>query len=211
MKLFAAATLAGVLALGASSAQAATVMYHLTVNSPPACCGGTDYGTVTVTDITGGFNISVALASGVEVNANGNSTHDALAFDLSGSGITFGNFVSTLGTGASSEFAASGAIGNASPFGAFNNSVSFTGPNGNPSGVTSFSFDVTGTGLALGSTVFDGFNVVFVADVFANGLTGNVAAITGGIPEPASWGLMILGFGGIGAALRTRRQRMAIA
>jgi hypothetical protein len=29
------------------------------------------------------------------------------------------------------------------------------------------------------------------------------------VPEPASWALMILGFGGIGAALRTRRLRVA--
>ena len=30
-------------------------------------------------------------------------------------------------------------------------------------------------------------------------------------PEPASWGLMILGFGGIGAAARLRRMRPALA
>ena len=29
--------------------------------------------------------------------------------------------------------------------------------------------------------------------------------LSGGVPEPASWGLMILGFGGMGAALRRRR------
>jgi hypothetical protein len=34
----------------------------------------------------------------------------------------------------------------------------------------------------------------------------------GGVPEPAAWGLMILGFGGIGAALRMqRRQRAQLA
>ncbi|THD59563.1 PEPxxWA-CTERM sorting domain-containing protein [Phenylobacterium sp.] len=32
----------------------------------------------------------------------------------------------------------------------------------------------------------------------------------GGIPEPSSWALMVLGFGGLGAALRSRR-RMAMA
>ena len=32
-----------------------------------------------------------------------------------------------------------------------------------------------------------------------------------GVPEPASWGLMILGFAGVGAALRTRRQAMSAA
>jgi choice-of-anchor C domain-containing protein len=31
-------------------------------------------------------------------------------------------------------------------------------------------------------------------------------SISGGVPEPATWALMIIGFGGIGAALRRRRQ-----
>jgi hypothetical protein len=33
----------------------------------------------------------------------------------------------------------------------------------------------------------------------------------GGVPEPASWALMIMGFGGIGAAMRSRRQLLAVA
>jgi hypothetical protein len=32
----------------------------------------------------------------------------------------------------------------------------------------------------------------------------------GGVPEPASWALMILGFGGAGAALRGQRRRQAV-
>lgn len=43
--------------------------------------------------------------------------------------------------------------------------------------------------------------------------TGNVGALTvdfAEVPEPAVWSLMLLGFGGLGAALRTRR-KLAIA
>ena len=36
-------------------------------------------------------------------------------------------------------------------------------------------------------------------------VTGGVPAQPGGVPEPATWGLMILGFGLAGAALRRRR------
>jgi len=36
-----------------------------------------------------------------------------------------------------------------------------------------------------------------------------VDAPTGGVPEPSSWALMILGFGGMGAALRARRRQLA--
>jgi hypothetical protein len=35
--------------------------------------------------------------------------------------------------------------------------------------------------------------------------------LAGGVPEPASWALMILGFGGAGAALRGQRRRQASA
>jgi len=34
-------------------------------------------------------------------------------------------------------------------------------------------------------------------------------SVTGGVPEPASWALMILGFGATGAALRRRRMALA--
>jgi len=32
-----------------------------------------------------------------------------------------------------------------------------------------------------------------------------------GVPEPATWGLMIMGFGGVGALVRNNRRRMAVA
>lgn len=38
-----------------------------------------------------------------------------------------------------------------------------------------------------------------------------VAGIAAGVPEPASWALMILGFGGVGAALRRQRRQAAAA
>lgn len=33
---------------------------------------------------------------------------------------------------------------------------------------------------------------------------------TAGVPEPTSWALMIVGFGGVGAALRGRRRESAV-
>lgn len=52
------------------------------------------------------------------------------------------------------------------------------------------------------------FNKRAVADFRALG-SGVFAA--GAIPEPATWGLMILGFGGAGVMLRTNRRRMVAA
>lgn len=58
----------------------------------------------------------------------------------------------------------------------------------------------------------------FAADIDdgATGLTYNVAARdafapTGAVPEPATWALMILGFGAAGAALRGRRRALTLA
>jgi hypothetical protein len=36
-------------------------------------------------------------------------------------------------------------------------------------------------------------------------VSGEATLVDGGVPEPATWGLMIMGLGGIGAALRRRR------
>ncbi len=46
---------------------------------------------------------------------------------------------------------------------------------------------------------------------FVFGFTDNDVALAAGVPEPATWGMMILGFGGVGAALRRRARRPATA
>ncbi|THD68262.1 PEPxxWA-CTERM sorting domain-containing protein, partial [Phenylobacterium sp.] len=38
-----------------------------------------------------------------------------------------------------------------------------------------------------------------------------ISEIAGGVPEPATWGLMIVGFGGAGAVLRGQRRRQPVA
>lgn len=45
-------------------------------------------------------------------------------------------------------------------------------------------------------------------DFQANNLTGSFG---GAIPEPATWGLMLMGFGGLGALLRRNRRALAFA
>jgi len=65
-------------------------------------------------------------------------------------------------------------------------------PAGGQNGDTTFTF----------STNFFPSNDVVIDGVFL---------VPGGVPEPASWALMILGFGGAGAALRQRRRQAATA
>ncbi|HEX2815879.1 MAG TPA: PEPxxWA-CTERM sorting domain-containing protein [Phenylobacterium sp.] len=67
---------------------------------------------------------------------------------------------------------------------------------GNTNGRLTFTFDKPIDSVVLGS----GSNAFEISDV---------AGIAAGVPEPASWALMILGFGGAGAALRGQRRRQA--
>jgi hypothetical protein len=69
-----------------------------------------------------------------------------------------------------------------------------------------FSFSLAGGGLVVD-------NVGPNAGQNFNGFSQNVAAsfAAGAIPEPGTWGLMIMGFGGAGAMLRSRRRQAALA
>ncbi|HZZ66808.1 MAG TPA: PEPxxWA-CTERM sorting domain-containing protein [Phenylobacterium sp.] len=62
-----------------------------------------------------------------------------------------------------------------------------------------------------GFTVSYHFDAPVTSVVFSS--TGNsfeFDKLAGGVPEPASWALMILGFGGAGAVLRGQRRRQAV-
>jgi hypothetical protein len=57
---------------------------------------------------------------------------------------------------------------------------------------------------SIGSVILQGYNTGNSYDIAWDNLTTSA-----GVPEPASWALMIVGFGGIGAAMR--RKRIALA
>jgi hypothetical protein len=72
--------------------------------------------------------------------------------------------------------------------------------NGNANGRLTLTFDKAITSVTLGSTNTNAFEISDVAGIPA-----------GGVPEPTSWALMILGFGSAGAMLRNQRRRQAVA
>jgi hypothetical protein len=211
----AAALAALTIGMAAAGASQATI-YTLTLDGCSSSCGAGPFGTVTVTDNptdVGSLDVVVQLAAGIQFNGAGASkTHTALAFDLVGNpAVTIQNISDTA------NFAGAGAIANASPFGAFGYTLDWKGPNGNPTGVTSLSFEIktSGAPLTLGSTDYNGTPLFFTADVLGNGNTGNVAATGvpttgGGVPEPATWAMMLMGFGGLGAMLRNRRRQAVV-
>ncbi|MBL8773372.1 MAG: PEP-CTERM sorting domain-containing protein [Phenylobacterium sp.] len=71
-----------------------------------------------------------------------------------------------------------------------------------------------GSGEVHGVLQFQGtFTSLSFTDTSENwhGFTVGVGGVAGGVPEPGTWALMILGFGGAGAALRSRRRVAATA
>jgi hypothetical protein len=64
--------------------------------------------------------------------------------------------------------------------------------------------------LGLNAFFGNGFGIVGTSDAAANGSGFAGATYTPvGVPEPANWVLMLVGFGGLGAAMRSRRKRAA--
>jgi len=224
-----AAVAAGAMLLGGATAASAatniageTATYNLNVADPAAGFGSvTSYGTISVFELAANeLQVTVTLNPLFDFH-EGNSNHPALAFNIAGTGLDFEFVAPASGNTGAAQFAFGGAVTSAG-FGSFNHSLTLTDPKPPPNPFTGpLEFTVASTG-ALDITSFTpdavgGQDIYFTTDLIKNGtnpgLTGNVGAtlVTGGVPEPATWAMMIIGFGGVGALARRRRPRMAAA
>ena len=208
------------LMLASQPALAATQTFTLSVLDPASGLGTGPFGTVTVTENVGGtLTITQVLDPGGAYRIHdGNATHNAFEFSI------IGDPAVTI-TGLTAGFAAfnltAGSNVATPPFADFYTGIDCTtacanGWGGGYSGTLSFTVGSTNalTLASLRSTAFGGNSVYFASDLInANGRTGNVGAIsqTGAVPEPATWGMMLIGFAGIGISLRRRRRADALA
>jgi hypothetical protein len=220
--LAAVAALALGTVMSGGAAQAADVIYTLNVDGCGCFDGQANAGTVTVTQDGASLDFLVSLTGNIYVNNNGNAnSHFALAFNLPGVPVSDLS-LTAFSTGIS--LAPPPGPYNEPPPGSLNwdDAINYTPPagvNGNGTGGNpqSFSFTLTDSAGSLllsdltSPGVSGGHDVYVGADVWnsVTGKTGNVFA-TGpnvGVPEPATWGLMITGVFFVGAAMRQRRHR----
>jgi hypothetical protein len=139
--------------------------------------------------------IGVVNNSGHTVNSiNISSNQDIFGFD--GDGIDGSNYL------------------NISPNA--NDSTGYGGPNGFFTNITSTfvpSFSESGTVNWIGGIANGGQDIFSLEEpLTAADFQGSNGGVTvGGVPEPASWAMMLVGFFGVGGLIRSRRRTMAVA
>jgi len=185
-------------ALVATPASAANVIggtTDVTLTAAPTLAGlglsAAPTGTATVTTTAGIPTFTFPITGGTINDSTG-----AALINHDGSGILFSAGTSTLQIGNFLiDTAAAQVFGSA----VINGSTTLTG-------VPLFTIG-TGTSLSLTSQAAGAFTSVFGAPDLTGVNVGfaRVNAVTAAVPEPATWGLMLLGFGVVGYGLRRRR------
>jgi hypothetical protein len=218
------------LALSAASAASADV-YELNLdNGSTHLIDTTPYSTVTVTQ-NGANDLRFVVQLASDLFFQESTAHDAFAFSLNGFSflsVTLSNFSSTLFSADPNTPVGQDGFGN------YEFGVQYTGPNpGNTSktsDVQTLSFDATATGLTLAPGLFasstnppGSLSTFFSADVFdrtlgleglsATGVIGGSATTTQtlAVPEASTWGMLLVGFAGLGfTAFRRRKGNISI-
>jgi hypothetical protein len=183
-----------------------------TIDHCTGTCGpaGTVFGSITLTDTAAGVDFSISVAPGVAFNFNGNG-FNTFNFGVD-KPLTVGYFTFAAGT---TGFVPVIPSGHQDGFGDFLYGVNHTASG---TSTTPINFSVAGIDFADFVKSTGGNDSVFFS-IDAVGLNGNTGLIgsqfsggvinttVGGVPEPSTWAMMLLGFAGVGfMAYRRKRQ-----
>lgn len=194
-------------ALAAAPASAASIvggMTSVTLSAAPTLTSAgitvTPTGTATAM-VSGGIpTVTFPITGGTKNDSTG-----ALLINHNGSGLLFSNGTNSLAT---SNFV----VDTASMLVSGNVSATIGGITNNLGSASLFNI-VGGNTLTLTSAASGAFNTVFGVNLPAGTTVGTakINALTGAVPEPGTWMMMLLGFGAIGLAVRRRRRQLAVA
>jgi hypothetical protein len=213
-----AGAIAAVSLFGVCAAHAETFTFDVTLTGAPVPAG-----TVDVTQVGSNLDFTVTLDPNFVIHETTSSEHDALYFDLtSGGSPLLGKTVSGLPSGitqlSGGSFTAAG-LGSYDYALSCKSSACGPGFSGGDAGPISFTID-NATLSELTPISDDGKQLYFVADLAykpphgddGSVVTGNWGATAGtAVPEPATWAVMLIGFGAIGAHMRRSRRRASLA
>jgi hypothetical protein len=208
--------MAGVLGLLAGSASAGVTFYSFGTGAPDAPLvtnfSGDTVGDAPTTAAPGfswagggtGYILGASASDGAEpaiapnVQQTGNflalNTGDTETLTVSASNIDhIFVYVGSLDSFNDISFAGPGVSYTGAQLAAYSGADNGNQTQGQTNGVFEFSFStpVTGVTFSSGGTAFE------------------IASISAGTPEPAAWAVMLIGIGGIGAAMRLRRRQVA--
>ncbi len=202
-KFSSALTLLAVVA-GLSTAARANIIYSINQTSTVPEVPGelsplsdTITGTITTNGTIGALQSSDILSYNLQVNDNLRPIYDVnLTPANSGIYMDIGNGLIGGATSLSFDFSKAGAV-----------FVIQGTLHGFSSGFQYFCFQATSGPCATGETIVPDYYAV--DGVLASGLTGTVPL--NGTPEPATWAMLLLGFGGLGAVARSRRRAATVS
>ncbi len=176
----------------ASPAMAATIVTN----------GGFETG-----DLTGWTQFGNTGFTGVETGAASEGTRSAFFGPIGSTGGIFQTLMTTVGSLYSYSFTLANLGGTPSSFNASiggTSVLSLTNPGAFAYTVYSGTFTATSAATALRFT-FQQDPSFFRLDAIS------VSMISGAVPEPAAWAMMIGGFGLVGASLRRRRTKVTVS
>ena len=200
MKMFQKIALTAALALGASSAQAAVIVGTGAPITNAALTGGTVVNFDGVSGnytnyVTPGVTIAGASHIGGTYANNYNTFGNSLDNMAGGTQTLTFNFVDAVSAFAF-NFGASDVVWTLTAFSGAN-ALESTTINPTTSSNTKSYFGLTGNNITSAKLTHSGGDYVFVDNLTFAG--------AGAVPEPATWAMMIIGFGAVGASMRRRK------